>query len=294
MKVLVIGSKGQVARSLVEHSRVRPNIELVAIGRPEIDLERPGSAASAIAAVAPDVVINAAAYTAVDQAEEEPARAFRINSDAVGEIAAATAGKAHLVHLSTDYVFDGTAERPYTEEARPNPVNDYGRSKLAGEDKARLANPECIIVRTSWVYGPFAANFVKTMMRAAEEHDRLRVVDDQLGCPTSSLDLASGLLRVIEVPSGELGAALSATYHLAGAGSTSWFVFAQAIMDERRKHGLKTALIEPIRSSEWQTRAKRPRNSVLNSTKFEGTFGYRMPEWRMSLAQVIGRLVSDA
>src|SRR3954452_12728393 len=185
MKVLVIGSSGQLAQSLLERAVGRGGIALRAIGRPEIDLEVAGAASSAIAAAAPDVVINAAAYTAVDQAEDEPERAFRINADAAGEIAAATAGKARLVHVSTDYVFDGTAEGAYGENAEPNPLNVYGRSKLAGEANVRSANPEHVIVRTSWVYSPFGRNFVATMMAAAERNDHLAVVDDQRGCPTS-------------------------------------------------------------------------------------------------------------
>ena len=144
-------------------------------------------------------MINAAAYTAVDLAEDEPERAFRVNADAAGEIATATAGKARLIQISTDYVFDGRAEGPYREDAEPNPLNVYGRSKLAGEANVRSANPEHLIVRTSWVYSPFGRNFVATMMGAAERNDRLTVVDDQHGCPTSALDLAEGIFAVMDV-----------------------------------------------------------------------------------------------
>src|SRR5438067_4281056 len=222
MKVLVIGSSGQLATSLTERAHGRAGIELRTIGRPDVDLELPGSAASIIAAAAPDVVINAAAYTAVDLAEGEPDRAFRINADAAGEIAAATAGNARLIHISTDYVFDGRADGAYGEDAEPNPLNVYGRSKLAGEANVRSANADHLIVRTSWVYSPFGRNFVTTMMAAAERNDCLTVVDDQRGCPTSALDLAEGILRVVDVWKGGSHTGLGETYHLAGTDSTSW------------------------------------------------------------------------
>jgi dTDP-4-dehydrorhamnose reductase len=292
--ILVIGSSGQLARSLVERAQGRAGIELAAVGRPELDVEISGSAASVIAELAPDIVINAAAYTAVDQAEDEPERAFRINAEAAGEIAAATAGKARLIHLSTDYVFDGRPDNAYSEDAETNPLNVYGRSKLAGEVNVRSANPEHLIVRTSWVYSPFGRNFVATMMAAAERNDRLTVVDDQRGCPTSALDLADGLLRIIEKWSEGIGTGLGETYHLAGTGSTSWCGFAQAIMDERRAHGIKAPAVAPIHTEDWPTPAVRPRNSTLDSGKFLRDFGFAMPEWRSSLARVVGRLAKAA
>jgi dTDP-4-dehydrorhamnose reductase len=293
MKVLVIGSGGQLARSLIERAQGRAGIELAAVGRPQIDLEVPGSAPRAVVAAAPDVVINAAAYTAVDQAEDEPARAFRVNAEAAGEIAAATAGNARLIHISTDYVFDGRAEGAYAEEAEIGPLNVYGQSKLAGETNVRSANPEHVIVRTSWVYSPFGRNFVTAMMAAAERNDRLTVVDDQRGCPTSALDLADGLLRMIEAWVAGSRTGLGETYHLTGTGSTSWCGFAQAIMDECRSHGLKAATVAPIESKDWPTRAERPRNSVLDCDKFRRDFGFALPEWRPSLAEIIGRLAQQ-
>jgi dTDP-4-dehydrorhamnose reductase len=294
MKVLVIGSSGQLATSLAERARGHAGIEFRVIGRPEVDLELSGSAASAIAAAAPEVVINAAAYTAVDRAEDEPDRAFRINVDAAGEIAAATAGNARLIHVSTDYVFDGRADGAYGEDAEPNPLNIYGRSKLAGEANVRSANADHLIVRTSWVYSPFGRNFVTTMMAAAEGKDRLTVVDDQRGCPTSALDLAEGILRVVDAWSSGSRIGLGETYHLAGTGSTSWCGFAQAIMDERRGRGLKAAAVAPIQTKDWPTRAERPRNSTLACGKFLRDFGFALPEWRSSLAEVVERLAKAA
>jgi dTDP-4-dehydrorhamnose reductase len=294
MKVLGIGSSGQLAKSLIERAQGRAGIALRVIGRPEVDLEVPGSAASAIAAAAPDVVINAAAYTAVDLAEDEPERAFRINAEAAGEIAAAAAGNARLIHVSTDYVFDGRAEGAYAEDAETNPLNVYGQSKLAGEANVRSANPDHLILRTSWVYSPFGRNFVSTMMAAAERKDQVTVVDDQRGCPTSALDLAEGILSVIDVWNGGSRTGLGETYHLAGTGSTSWCDFAQAIMDERRTHGLKIAAVAPIHTEDWPTKAERPRNSTLDSGKFLRDFGFAMPQWRSSLAEVVGRLAKAA
>ena len=295
MKVLVTGRDGQLARCLVERAAGREGIELVAVGRPELDLEAAGSAARVIAEASPNVVINAAAYTAVDQAEDEPDRAFRINADAAGEVAAAarSAGAA-IVQMSTDYVFDGRSAEPYGEDSATNPLGIYGRSKLAGEEQVRTANPDHVILRSAWVYSPFGRNFVKTMMAAAETREELTVVDDQFGNPTSALDLADGILAMIERwrHGGRTG--LGDTYHLAGSGSTSWCEFAQAIMDECRVLGLPAAEVRPIRSDEWPTRAARPQNSALDCARFARDFGFTMPQWRDSLRVVVERLAARA
>jgi dTDP-4-dehydrorhamnose reductase len=293
MKVLVTGSEGQLARSLCERAAGFDGIELIAAGRPELDLEVAGSAARIIAAVGPDIVINAAAYTAVDKAEQERELAFRNNADGAGEVAVAAArANAPIIQISTDYVFDGRADQSYREDAPTHPLGVYGQSKLAGEEAVRGANPHYVIFRTAWVYSPFGRNFVKTMMRAAETRETLTVVDDQRGNPSSALDLADGLLTMIEVwrRSPRIGA--GETYHLAGTGSTSWCGFAEAIMDECRSRGLPSADVQPISTADWPTAAPRPTNSVLSSEKFARDFGYAMPEWRKSLAQVMDRLAA--
>ena len=201
MKLLVTGNSGQLARSLADRSATRPGIDLVTIGRPELDLAVPGSAADGINIDSPDVVINTAAFTDVDGAEEQPLRAQRINGEAAGEIAAAAASVgAAIIQISTDYVFDGNASRPYAEEAPTRPLNAYGRSKLAGEEAVRAANPAHLILRTAWVYSPFGRNFVRTMMEAATTRESLTVVNDQFGSPTSALDLAEGILALLERP----------------------------------------------------------------------------------------------
>jgi dTDP-4-dehydrorhamnose reductase len=295
VKLLVAGAHGQVARSLAERAALLPGVDLVAVGRPTLELEEPGSASRLVAATAPDIVINAAAYTAVDQAEAEPERAFRINSDAAGELAAAAADAgAAIIHLSTDYVFGGFADAPYDEQAPPEPLNVYGHSKLAGEAQVRAANPRHAIVRSAWIYSPFGRNFVTSMMAAAANRPTLTVVDDQRGSPTSALDLADGLLRIAMRWGEGSTIGIGSTYHLAGPEPVTWCSFARAIMDECRARGLPAAEVVPIASADWPAKATRPRNSALNSCSFERDFGYSMPPWRESLAATIERISQGA
>jgi dTDP-4-dehydrorhamnose reductase len=294
MRVLVTGKHGQLARSLVERAHGR-GIELLTAGRPDADMEVPGSMAAAIRDAAPDMVINAAAYTSVDQAEDEPERAFRINAEAAGEAAeAARAIGAPIVQLSTDYVFDGRGTGPYGPGAPTAPLGIYGRSKLDGEEKVRSANPDHVIVRTAWVFSPFGRNFVKTMMGLAERSDTVRVVGDQRGNPSSALDLAEGLLAMLERWRAGERTGLGSVYHLGGTGEASWAEFAAAIFEECRKLGLPAAEVEPIATADWPTRAVRPANSTLDSSRFSLDFGYEMPEWRLSARDVVRRLAGAA
>lgn len=284
MRILVTGRAGQLVSSLVERAQHDPDVSLVALGRPELDLERPGAAAEAIADSSPDLVINAAAFTAVDAAEDEPERAFRINADAAGEIAAAArAAGAPIVQISTDYVFDGASAAPYREDDPVAPIGVYGRSKLAGEERVRAANPDHLIVRTAWVYSPFGRNFVRTMMAAARDREELRVVADQRGNPTNALDLADALLAIARRWQ-------SGTIHLAGTGAASWFEFASAIMAECARLGLPAARIVPIVTADWPTRAQRPQDSTLDCSRAASLFGVDMPDWRESLPAVVARL----
>ncbi len=293
--MLVTGAQGQLAKSIAERGTAHPEIELVALGRSRLDLKIPGNGAGAIADVRPDVVINAAAYTAVDQAEDEPERAYRINAEAAREVAAAAAViGARIIQLSTDYVFDGRASGPYAEDAKPNPLGVYGRTKLAGEEAVRASNPQNLVVRTAWVYSPFGHNFVKTMMRAASTRDVIDVVDDQRGSPTSALDLADGLFRVLEIWRGGQDTGLGETYHLAGTGSTTWCGFARKIMAECRERGLAAAEVHSIATADWPTKATRPANSVMSSAKFARDFQFTMPPWQESLAAVVERLAAEA
>ena len=294
MRILVTGRGGQLARSLAERAAAHPDLELVATSRAEADLSSSGSVAAVIAALQPDLVINAAAYTAVDQAEEEPALAFRINAEGAGEAAAAArAVGAAFIQLSTDYVFDGVAAAPYREEAPTNPLSVYGRSKLAGEEAVRAANPGHLILRTAWVFSPFGRNFLKTMVGAAGTRDVLTVVDDQRGSPTSAFDLADGILTVALAWHDDPAQGRGNIYHLAGPDQLSWCGFARAIMSECRRLGLPAADVQPILTGEWPTAATRPRNSALDSGKFARDFGFAMPELCASVRTVVERLAGQ-
>jgi dTDP-4-dehydrorhamnose reductase len=291
MKILVTGSQGQLVQSLIERGAGFPGLSLRAAGRPDLDLEDPASIERVVRAEAPDVIVNAAAYTKVDQAEDEPDRAFRINAAAAGELAAAArkAG-ARLIQISTDYVFDGDADVPYTEEARTNPLGVYGRSKLEGEELVRSETPDHLIVRTAWVYSPFGQNFVKTMMRLGRDRDSLSVVADQHGNPSSALDLADGLLTAISVWRQDSRRGLGETFHLAGSGPATWFEFAEHILAECKRLGISSATVCPISTEDWPTKAARPRNSMLDCAKFVRSFDFRAPDWRQSASETIKRL----
>lgn len=286
MKVLVLGREGQLARSLAERAAEFPDLQLAFTSRADADLSSSGSAARFIIAARPDLIVNTAAYTAVDKAEEEPALAFRINGEGPGEAAAAARHVgAAIIHVSTDYVFDGTSSSPYDEEAEPNPLNVYGRSKLAGEEAVRAANPHHLILRTAWVYSPFGRNFVKAMVGAAQDRHELSVVSDQYGCPTSALDLAAAILRIARDCEG-----FGETYHLAGSGSAAWSDLASEVMANCRRAGLPAAQIRPITTADWPTKAVRPASTILDCAKIERTLDIRLLDWRESVAATVDRL----
>ncbi|WP_010413193.1 dTDP-4-dehydrorhamnose reductase [Citromicrobium sp. JLT1363] len=289
MKILVTGREGQVARSLAERGSAH---ELVFAARPDFDLADAGSIARTIENARPDLVISAAAYTAVDQAEDEPELAMAINGEAPGHIgrAAASVG-APVVHLSTDYVFDGSGEHAWREEDPTGPIGVYGRTKLAGEQALAASGGAHAILRTAWVYSPFGNNFVKTMLRLAESRDALNVVKDQYGNPTSALDIADALLAVADRWQDAPGHGTNAVYHFAGTGSTNWADFARAIFDSSRKRGGPTCEVTGIPSSDYPTKAQRPANSRLDSAKFADTFGHAAPRWQESLDATVARLV---
>ena len=287
MRILVTGREGQLARSIAERFTGH---ELLFAARPEVDLAEPGSVSRAILEARPELVVNAAAYTAVDQAETDQPLAFRINGDAAGEAAKAAADVgAPVIQLSTDYVFDGRSDSAYRETDATAPQSVYGRSKLAGEEAVRALNPRHLILRTAWVYSPFGRNFVRTMLAAAHHRDVVTVVDDQRGNPTSALDLADGIAAAV---AGDLSS--WGTYHLAGSGVTSWCGVAAAVMEEAEALGLPTAEVRPIRTADWPTPAARPANSVLDSSRFADRFGFTMPHWRDSLREVVARIARDA
>jgi dTDP-4-dehydrorhamnose reductase len=291
VKILVTGRGGQLVNCLVERTAGRAGFEVVALGRGQMDLERPESLGEPIRAVRPDVVINAAAFTAVDQAEDEPERARAVNVEAAGAIAAAARESgARIIQISTDYVFDGTADGPYSEDAPTNPLGVYGRSKLEGEERVRAEAPEHLILRTAWLYSPFGKNFVRTMMHLAEVRDTVSVVADQRGNPTSAYDLADGIVAVLDCWRDDPGRGLGETYHLCGSGEASWCELAAQVMAERRQLGLRAAHVEPISTANWPTRAPRPHFSVLDCSKARKDFGIRLPAWQASVAKVVKRL----
>lgn len=290
MRLLVTGTNGQVARALVERGGRFPDIDVVAIGRPQLDLETPATVLPIIANARPDLIVNAAAYTAVDRAEQEPQRAFAVNRDGAGAVAAATKTLgAPLIHLSTDYVFSGSKQGAYVESDETGPLSVYGKSKLAGELAVRSANPAALILRTSWVYSPFGSNFVKTMLRLATERPLLRVVDDQVGNPTSALDLADALLLIAPQVREKIGA--GATLHIAGAGSVSWYGLARHVFEVSKAIGGPLAEVVPIPTSEYPTPASRPANSRLDTSAFQRRFGHALPDWRYGVEETVRRLV---
>jgi dTDP-4-dehydrorhamnose reductase len=279
--ILVVGQSGQLAQCLSE-AGARHAWPLATAGRPELDLEDATSIERALAALRPRLVINAAAYTAVDAAECEPDKAFAVNRDGAARLAkAARAAGAALIHVSTDYVFDGRKHAPYTEDDPVNPLGAYGRSKLEGERAVLHAHADAVVLRTSWVYSRFGGNFVKTMLRLAASHPIVRVVDDQHGAPTSAADLALATLAI----AGELidGRKAGGVYHAAAAGRTTWFGFAAAIFAGLQKRGGTAPVLRPIKTSEYPMAAARPENSVLDCTKLAATFGIAMPHWSLSL-----------
>ncbi|MHA6720050.1 dTDP-4-dehydrorhamnose reductase [Sphingomonas sp. RS6] len=289
MRILVTGKDGQVAQALAEQAK---DHELVFVTRPGFDLAQPATIEAAVAKVHPDLIVSAAAYTAVDKAESEPELAMAINGDGPGVLARAGAKiGAPIIHLSTDYVFDGSLDRPWREDDPTGPLGAYGATKLAGEQAVQASGADHAVIRLAWVYSPFGNNFAKTMLRLAETRDALNVVEDQRGCPSSALDIAAAILAVVERWQRE-GAA-SGVYHFAGSGETNWADFARAIFAESAKHGGPTADVTGIPTSAYPTPAKRPSNSRLDCTRFADTFGYRAPAWQDSLAVVVGRLLQS-
>ena len=289
MKLLVTGAAGQVGAALVALAGVE-EVEAVGLDRSGLDITDNEAVFRAVEEHEPDIVVNAAAYTAVDRAEDEPELAFRVNRDGAEYVAlACSQAGIPLIHLSTDYVFDGRKSEPYSEDDLANPLGVYGRSKWEGEDAVRAVLDSHIILRTSWVFSPHGSNFVRTILRLASEREELRVVSDQHGCPTSADDIARALLvisRKLVEGQNSWGA-----YHFAGLPPTTWFAFAQAIVDEANIRGLsRVENVAPISTSQFPTRAQRPMNSVLATGKIEATFGIQTPDWREALPRTVSAI----
>lgn len=279
MRVLIIGKSGQVARALADRALAR-GAKVSVLGRPELDLEgRIGPLPDV-----PPIVINAAAYTQVDRAEDESARAYAVNASAAGALAASGSRDGVFIHFSTDYVFSGDKPAPYVESDPVSPINAYGASKLAGEKAVLEAQSRSVILRTAWVYDAQGGNFVRTMLRLAKQRREIAVVADQQGCPTFAGDLASAALDVAS-RQGPFG-----VFHCTGAGATTWAGFAEEIFRLSKARGGPCAAVQPISAAEFPTRAKRPQNSRLDCSKLANEYGVRMRPWQDALAECIDEI----
>jgi len=280
LRILLTGKSGQVGSELEE--RLAPAGELIAPGRAELEFLDLRSLQQEVRSVRPDVIVNAAAYTAVDRAEAERDAAFAVNAAAVGVLAEeAKKLGALLVHFSTDYVFDGEKAAPYHEDDSPHPVSVYGESKLAGERAVAASGCRYLIFRTSWVYSAGGRNFLRVILAAARERNELRVVDDQRGAPTSAQAIARAVASILmkENPPNGL-------YHMTAAGETTWHGFARAILEGV---GLQTPVVA-ITSAEYAAKARRPKNSLLDNSRLQRVFGFALPDWRAGLAAVLAAI----
>ncbi len=292
-RILVTGADGQVGRALL--ASLAGSAEVIPYNRGSLDLSNPDQIRATVREIAPDIIINAGAYTAVDRAETERELAFAINGHAPGVLAEeAHRASSLLIHYSTDYVFNGSKKGPWVEEDSTDPLSVYGASKLAGEEAIRKAGGRYLIFRTSWIYAPEGKNFLLTMLRLGRDRDSLNVVDDQIGAPTSAAELARATHAIATgIVTGKFADAdtWAGTYHMTCAGSVSWCGFARAIFD--RASGLldgKKPVVNPIAASEYPTPAKRPQNSVLSNEKLQRTFDVHLASWESALDEVLAAI----
>lgn len=306
MKILLLGANGQLGRQFIDHDGLASRGTLTVATRDgvladggnaeAIDLSVPQDLPAQLDRLQPQLIVNAAAYTAVDRAEQEEALATRVNAEAVGVIGQwAAAHDALMIHYSTDYVFDGRQRQPYAVDAPPDPLGAYGRSKLAGETALHASGAQHLIFRTAWVYAAHGQNFLRTMLRLGAERDELRVVDDQHGAPTDTGLIVNATLAALDRWQAATPAErqqLERTHHLVASGSTTWHGFAQAIFDQALAHGLlqQAPRIVPITSAEFPTPAARPASSLLDNAGFQQQFDFPLPDWRAGLTEIIDEL----
>ena len=285
MTILITGGTGQLALAL---EAAATELAVRRVGRPGFDFDRPERIRGGFDAHRPTLVINAAAYTAVDKAETEQEAAWSANAEGPERLATlcAEAGTP-LIHISTDYVFDGNKGAPYVESDPTAPLGVYGASKLAGEQAVLEANPRTAVLRTSWLVSHTGNNFVRTMINAGRKTDRLRVVADQRGCPTSAADLASAILQVARRILEGWDDRYSGVFHAAGGGEATWHGLAEAVFNEAERHGLRRPTVTAITSAEWPTPVRRPADSRLDCAKLHSTFGVTLPPWRGSLGRIV-------
>jgi dTDP-4-dehydrorhamnose reductase len=293
MKILLTGRAGQVATALTERAALWPGCEIISLARPEFDLADARAGLDRLGPIHADIVVNAAAYTAVDQAESEPDLAMAVNGTGAGMIAAwAAARRMPVIQISTDYVFDGAKPGAYVETDPVGPVGAYGRSKLEGERQVAAANADHAILRTAWVFAPHGKNFVRTMLRLAETRPEVSVVADQIGCPSYAPDIADAILRVAQnLLAQPRAASTTGVFHLAGQGDTSWAGFAEAIFALSAERGGPSASVKPISTAQYPTPAKRPANSRLDCRLLGARHGVTMPGWRDALGRCLDQLI---
>jgi dTDP-4-dehydrorhamnose reductase len=288
VKLLISGARGQLGSELADLAR-DSGAEVIALGRDELDFLEPGAVTERIALEAADWVINCAAYTQVDRAEQESETAFRVNRDAACAVAEGVKRySGRLLHISTDFIFDGNSHLPYEEGAIGNPLSVYGQSKWEGEQGVLKILSDALVLRTAWVYGNSGNNFVKTMLKLASERDELRVVDDQIGTPSWTLDIARAVLALI-------GAEVSGIYHFTNEGVASWYDFADQTIEIARGFGfpLRVDKVQPIPSCDYPTPALRPSYSVMSKRKIRSVLGYAIPHWRLSLRRMLEREMEE-
>jgi dTDP-4-dehydrorhamnose reductase len=291
LKLLILGANGQLGQELTELCKTR-GLPAFSASKNACDIAEPDQVIATIKSSNPDVVVNAAAYTQVDGAESNGELAFRVNRDGASVVAGVSATlNVPLIHISTDYVFDGAKAVPYVEEDEVQPLGTYGLSKEAGEREIRRLSPRHIILRTAWVYGAFGKNFLKTMVNLAATRENWGVVDDQIGTPTATLDIAEAVLCAATKAASADGP--RGTYHLAGAAEGTWYAFARDIVAEQAKYTGKTPHIRALATEEYPTVARRPKNSRLNSDQFAATFGYRALSWRERVPSVVEALQAN-
>lgn len=294
MKILVTGRHGQLARGLAEVADAA-GVELVSVGRPVLDLADERSVIALVSRERPDVVVNAAAYTAVDRAESEEILANQINALGAEYVARACAANSiPIIHISTDYVFDGMKDGPYREDDPTGPINAYGRGKLEGEVRVATACEHHLILRTAWLHSPWGGNFVKTMLRLAAERPAISVVDDQKGSPTYAPHLAQAVLAIASRAAADPLGTPWGIYHAVGTGETTWCGFAREIFRSAAAHGLPAAEVAAIASKDYPTPVRRPLNSRLNCDRLRQSFGLELPDWRVGVESCVVRLSESA
>ena len=293
MKLLVFGRTGQLAQSLLARHG-QSGIEIIAVGRPDADLSESQSLTAAIEKVSPNIVVNAAAYTGVDQAETDQDQAKLINELGAGYVAAVCeAYGCPLIHVSTDYVFDGTKSAPYTELDPVAPLGVYGHSKYAGEQRVAELCPQHVILRTAWLHSPYGQNFVKTMLRLASERPDINVVNDQIGSPTYAPHLAEAICTITQQIHRNADDRLWGVYHAAGEGQASWFDVAKETFAVSKRQGGPSANVHPIPSSDYPTPAQRPANSRLDCGKLKSRFNAALPCWTSGVAECVAHLLAQ-